>query len=218
LFDAAHDSYVYDTNPNSNAKTYGAPLNQSKQPVVRASWRQAMSFCRWLSEKTGERFTLPTESQWEWACRAGTDSPLWFGQLDADYTRYANVADKAFAAIRKGIGLPRVFDNRFDDGAQVSVPSGKYSANAWGLHDMAGNVGEWTLSAYRPYPYIENDGRNDGSPDGEKVIRGGSWHDRPARCSSAFRNYLPAWMGAYDVGFRVVAQFGSGEGQKKANE
>jgi formylglycine-generating enzyme required for sulfatase activity len=223
LFDATHDSYVYDTNPNNvwghlRPKPLEMRLNQPNQPVVRASWRDAMAFCQWLSEKTGERFTLPTESQWEWACRAGTDSPLWFGQLDADYTRYANVADKAFAAIRKGIGLPRVFDNRFDDGAQVSVPSGKYSANAWGLHDMAGNVGEWTLSAYRPYPYIENDGRNDASPDGEKVIRGGSWHDRPARCGSAFRNYLPAWMGAYDVGFRVVAQFGSGEGQKKANE
>lgn len=218
LYDDAHDSYVYDTNPNSFATSPGLPLNQPSQPVARASWRDAMAFCQWLSKKTGERFTLPTEGQWEWACRAGTDMPLWFGPLDADFSRQANVADKDFAVIRKGIGLRRVFDGRFNDGGQVSVPGGKYLANAWGLHDMAGNVGEWTLSAYRPYPYIENDGRNDGSPDGEKVIRGGSWHDRPARCRSAFRNYLPAWMGAYDVGFRVVTPLGPGEGQKKAND
>jgi formylglycine-generating enzyme required for sulfatase activity/cytochrome c553 len=205
LFDAAHDSYVYDTNPNSNPGSFGIRLNQPGQPVVRISWREAMAFCRWLSEKTGERFFLPTEGQWEWACRAGTDTPLWFGGVDADFTRYANVADQAFAKIGKGIKLTRVFDNRFNDGGQVSVPGGEYSANAWGLCDMAGNAGEWTLSAYRPYPYDEGDDRNDASPDGEKVIRGGSWHDRPHRCRSAFRNYLPAWMGAYDVGFRVVA-------------
>jgi formylglycine-generating enzyme required for sulfatase activity len=119
------------------------------------------------------------------------------------------VADLSFSAIKKGIILSRVSDKRFDDGAQVSVPSGKYLANPWGLNDMHGNVAEWTLSAYRPYPYIEDDGRNDISPDGEKVIRGGSWHDRPLRCRSAFRNYLPAWMGAYDVGFRVITTVGS---------
>jgi formylglycine-generating enzyme required for sulfatase activity len=209
LFDAAHDSYIYDTNPNSNPGAPGVPLNQPGQPVVRTSWREAMAFCRWLSKKTGERFTLPTEGQWEWACRAGTDTPLWFGAVDANYAGNANVADQAFAKIGKGIRLTRVFDNRFDDGGKVTVPGGKYAANAWGLHDMHGNVGEWTLSAYRPYPYAEADARNDASPDGEKVIRGGSWHDRPLRCRSAFRNYLPAWLGAYDVGFRVVAPAGA---------
>jgi formylglycine-generating enzyme required for sulfatase activity len=206
LFDASHDSYVYDTHPNSHPKGPGEPLNGSQQPVVRVTWREAMAFCRWLSDKTGDKFSLPTEAQWEWACRAGSDAPLWFGKLDANYTKHANVADQAFSQIKLGVGVRRVCDRRFDDGGIVTMPCGHYAANPWGLHDMHGNVAEWTRSAYRAYPYDDSDGRNNSSPDGEKVIRGGSFHDRPHRCCAAFRNYLPAWLGAYDVGFRVICE------------
>jgi formylglycine-generating enzyme required for sulfatase activity len=69
---------------------------------------------------------------------------------------------------------------------------------------MHGNVAEWTLSAYRPYPYRDDDGRNQAAPDGLKVVRGGSWRDRPARARSAFRLAYPGWQRVFNVGFRVV--------------
>jgi formylglycine-generating enzyme required for sulfatase activity len=76
--------------------------------------------------------------------------------------------------------------------------------NAWGLHDMHGNVCEWTRTTYAPYPYREDDGRNDLSEDRKKVVRGGSWRDLPKRATSAFRLNYRAWQPVYNVGFRVV--------------
>ena len=70
---------------------------------------------------------------------------------------------------------------------------------------MHGNVAEWTLSAYRPYPYRDDDGRNSAKPEGRKVVRGGSFRDKPHRCRSGFRLDYPAWQRVFDVGFRVVA-------------
>jgi formylglycine-generating enzyme required for sulfatase activity len=71
---------------------------------------------------------------------------------------------------------------------------------------MHGNVAEWTRSAYRPYPYDDGDGRNNAEPNGEKVVRGGSWYDRPERCRSSFRQAYRAEQGVYDVGFRVICE------------
>jgi len=92
------------------------------------------------------------------------------------------------------------------DGALVTLDVGSYGPNPWGLHDTHGNVWEWTRSAYRPYPYRGNDGRNDPNDQGRKVIRGGSWYDRPPRCRSAFRLSYPPWRKVFNVGFRVVCQ------------
>ena len=71
---------------------------------------------------------------------------------------------------------------------------------------MHGNAAEWTRTTYRPYPYEAEDGRDAPSEDGRKVVRGGSWYDRPKRCASAFRLSYPAWQGVYNVGFRVVCE------------
>ena len=98
--------------------------------------------------------------------------------------------------------IPR--DTRFDDGGLVTVAVGSYRPNAWRLHDMHGNVAEWTLTTYRPYPYDASDGGEDDSPLGEKVVRGGSWRDRPKHGRSAFRRHYSSWQGVYNVGFRVV--------------
>ena len=73
---------------------------------------------------------------------------------------------------------------------------------------MHGNVCEWTLSGYRPYPYREDDGRNDPSVGSTKVVRGGSWYDRPKRCRSASRLDYDPWQKVYNVGFRIVARAG----------
>ena len=97
-------------------------------------------------------------------------------------------------------------DATLDDGAFLPVALGRYQPNAWGIHDMHGNVAEWTASTYEPYPYRPLDGREDLSSGGRKVVRGGSWHDRPFRCTSSFRIGYQPYQPVYNVGFRVVCE------------
>ena len=91
-------------------------------------------------------------------------------------------------------------------GKLVTATVGSFKPNAWGLHDMHGNVWEWTRSAYKPYPYSEYDGRNDPGESDSTVARGGSWYDRPKRSRSAFRLSYPSWQKVYNVGLRVVME------------
>jgi len=208
LFDSAHDSRVEDKNTYQFG-IHGYPANRPEQPVVRVSWREAMAFCQWLSARTGERFTLPTEEQWEWACRAGADTPFYFGTLDADFSPYANLADaklSEFASDPYTVDVPLKNptpyddwipkDPRFNDGALLAVAPGRYRPNAWGLLDMHGNVAEWTRS--------EELSTNTGGP--RKVVRGGSWRDRPARATASFRVAYYDWQRVYNVGIRVISE------------
>jgi formylglycine-generating enzyme required for sulfatase activity len=189
----------------------GWGLNHPKQPVVRVSWKEAVAFCRWLSEKIGQKVTLPTEAQWEWACRAGTDGPTHYGDLDDDFSEFANMADVTIKQLAYDTDGPYTMDlvprdARFNDGRLVTADVGSYQPNAWGLHDMHGNVWEWTRSSYEPYPYRAEDRRNRVTDAGRKVARGGSWRDRPKYCRSAVRLSYPAWQKIYNVGFRVVVE------------
>ena len=215
-FDATHDSRLeHGEFLQFSTRERGDPLNGAEQPVLRVSWHEAAAFCRWLSRRTGRAFDLPTEAQWEYACRAGSAEPMSYGRPDTDHAKLANLADISIKQMKRlGWGLPygaipawHPTDGRIDDKSRVSADVGSYAANAWGLHDMHGNVAEWTRSAYRPYPYRADDGRNAapaGSPADRRVVRGGSWYDRPRRARSAFRlSYRPA-QNVYDVGFRVV--------------
>jgi formylglycine-generating enzyme required for sulfatase activity len=189
----------------------GWPLNQPRQPVVRVSWNQAMAFSRWLSETLGERVTLPTEAQWEYACRAGSAAPLSYGDLDTDFATHANLADQNLRRLAYEGWRPKAPDNvarddRFDDGALVTARVGSYQPNAWGLHDLHGNAAEWTRSSYRPYPY-QAAATDDLAPSAEdKVVRGGSWRDRPQRGRSSFRLSYPAYQRVFNVGFRVIIE------------
>ncbi|MBM4034747.1 MAG: hypothetical protein FJ291_23635 [Planctomycetes bacterium] len=236
LFDPTHDSRL-ETGDflQFSVQERGYPANGPRQPVCRVNWHQAMAFCKWLSDKTGQAFTLPTEAQWEWACRAGTSTPLYYGGLETDFAKLANLADHTLRFVDTfGWGLPsgavppwRPAVETVNDRFKVSAPVGSFEPNPWGLHDMVGNVWEWTRSAYRPYPYDEGDGRDSAiadcglriadlnaqseirNPKSEIarrfVVRGGSWYTRPHRARSAFRLSYPAWQRVYDVGFRVVA-------------
>jgi len=201
-----HDSRTEDRHGYQFGRL-GYDVNQPDQPVVRVSWDEAMAFCRWLSEKSGLQVTLPTEAEWEWACRAGSDRAFWFGELDADYSAFANLGDKTLAEFAADTALdnysaarPMVNPNRYDDwiprdirfrdGGLVTEAVGKYKPNPWGLHDMHGNAAEWTLGA-----------------DSElKVVRGGSWYDRPHRCTTASRQSYPPWQRVFNVGFRIVCR------------
>ncbi len=216
-FDPAHDSRLEhgDFLQFSHLER-GYPVNQPDQPVVRVSWNRAMEFCAWLSATTGRHFTLPTEAQWEYACRAGTDTPLWYGTLDDDFSPFANLSDATNRSVDTlGWSLPsgaippwRPADERFNDGFRVSSPAGSFLPNPWGLFDMHGNAAEWTHSERRGHSTLlrETSRMSPFSGPDRKVVRGGSWYDRPIRCRSAMR--LAFWpdQKVYDVGFRVICQ------------
>jgi len=197
----------------------GYPLFHPRQPAVRVSWRQAAGFCGWLSARTGLKVALPTEAQWEYACRAGTATPFSYGGPDADFSAHANLADRKTRELacdtyqhdrivplpdptESDDWLPK--DARFDDGTLVTAEAGRYRANPWGLHDMHGNAAEWTRSEYRPYPYSEDDGRNRLEGDTPRAVRGGSWRDRPCRATSSYRLAYRPYQPVFNVGFRVI--------------
>ena len=197
----------------------GWPLNEPRQPVVRISWNQAMSFCDWLSQRSDWNFNLPTEAQWEYACRAGTATPFHYGDLDADFSTFANLADQKlrdavshpYKKENLPLGTPSKYDDwiprsdQFHDGQLVTAAVGSFQPNAWDLYDMHGNVWKWTSSAARSYPYVAHDNRDEGDANQQRVTRGGSWRDRPQRARSSMRLSYRAYQRVYNVGFRVVA-------------
>jgi len=209
-FDPDHDSGL-ETGEAYQFGDYerGHPLRRPEQPVVRVSWHQAIAFCNWLSSRTGLRFTLPTETQWEYACRSGGSSPLWYGTLDDDFSHSANLSDAThytvdYPHVPSAVPPWRPADTRFDDGWRVSAPVGTFQPNPWGLFDMHGNVAEWTRSTYRPYSLASGHDRNNHTD--RKTVRGGSWLDRPRRARSAFRTHYEPSQAVHDVGFRVMCE------------
>jgi formylglycine-generating enzyme required for sulfatase activity len=212
-FDCGHDS-KYINVIHTNTEERGFPVNRPEQPAVRMTWTQAVEFSEWLSERTGLRFSLPSEEQWEWAVRAGTGTPFHYGFARTNFDRWANLADRSMKGFYDE-ALDRV-NNRslrrdlvdwmlrvpeVNDKHQVSAPVGTYRPNAWGLRDMHGNVAEWTSSEYAHYA----DGAAIGTA-GRMVVRGGSWNDRPHRARSGFRWAYSKWQPVYNVGIRVVAE------------
>lgn len=188
-------------------------------PVIRVPWARAMEFCRWLSGKTGKKVTLPTEAQWEYAARGGEDTDFFFGERDADFSAYANLGDVTLKELAvsgvdpRPIKNPNRFwdfvprDEKYNDGKLHLAPVKSYRPNAYGLYDMIGNAAEWTRSEYRPYPWKEGDGRNEGLDSRvPRAVRGGSWYDRPRRATSSWRWGYPGWRPVYNVGFRVIIE------------
>ena len=206
LFDASHDvGYISFYNKDHSSR--GEVVHRETQPVIRLTWDRAVDYCHWLSEETGYRFSLPTEAQWEYACRAGTNTPFSFGSQSNAFGRWANLADTRVNALTRRDSpnwIPSI--DTVDDGATVTQTVGKYQPNAWGLFDMHGNVAEWTRTAYRPYPYDTGDGRDEPAASGPKSVRGGSFYDRPRRAGSAFRQHYEPWQRVFNVGFRVVME------------
>jgi len=211
-FDPDYLNGVYDMHFKDQVHR-GYYMNHMEFPVIRVTWEKANEYCQWLSKKIGKRVTLPTESQWEWACRAGSDKPFSYGDLDTDFAPYANLGDVTKKALAvKGVNPKPIKnpgrkenyelkDERFNDRSLHLAPVGTYKANAWGLFDMHGNVAEWTRSDYKPYPYSGTEGKAE-----KKVVRGGSWNDHPARCTSSFRLGFHKWQQLYNTGFRVIIE------------
>jgi formylglycine-generating enzyme required for sulfatase activity len=171
-------------------------------PVVEVTWNDAKAFCEWLSKKEGKTYELPTEAEWEYACRAGTTTRFWCGDTEASLKGNANIADASLKEKYPGAGWAVAWNDEYP----FTSPVGSFKANPWGLYDMHGNVWQWCADGYGPYQegYIK-DPKNSNSAEG-RVLRGGSWYCVPRFCRSAHRfGFVPAHRND-DSGFRVVVR------------
>ncbi|MBF0196719.1 MAG: SUMF1/EgtB/PvdO family nonheme iron enzyme [Planctomycetes bacterium] len=216
-FMSEHDSKVIDQQWKDHIYA-GYPANKDEMPAIRVTWNEAMKFTKWLSKEIGKKVNLPTEAQWEWAARAGSDKAHFFG--NSGFEQYGNFADEQIGLFAvKGVNpkpvkvsqrtplndyVPR--DTSFDDGKMIPTGTAEYKPNPWGLYDMYGNVAEWTRSEYKQYPYNDTDGRNDITAKVKRVVRGGSWRDRPKTANASYRLPYVQFQKVYNVGFRVIIE------------
>jgi len=161
-----------------------SPDEDPALPVVNVSWQDAQSYCVWLTLQTGHPYRLPTEPEWEYACRAGSRTPFAWGSeitpANANFLHDEN-------CLRVGPGQ--------------RTPEGAYPPNAFGLYDMHGNVCEWVEDPWRPNyltPPVE----------AQRVIRGGAWDYMPRLIRSAWRDWLQLHHRRDNVGFRLASPSG----------
>ena len=152
-------------------------------PVEQVTWHDAVEFCQRLSAKTKKNYHLPSEAQWEYACRAGTTTAYHFGaQLTEEVANY-------------------------DGKVGQTTPVGRYPANGWGLHDMHGSVWEWCQDHWHgDYEGAPTDGSawTEGGNSERRILRGGSWDGNPGYCRSASRLISEPGVDFKYIGFRVV--------------
>jgi eukaryotic-like serine/threonine-protein kinase len=174
--------------------TNPANWQDAKLPVEKVSWDNAQVFCQKLSAKTGKKYRLPSEAEWEYACRAKTDTPFYFGETIS--TEVANYdGNQVYKSGVKGVDREK------------TTPVGSFPANGFGLHDMHGNVWEWCEDKWHEnYQGAPTDGSAwiSGNDNDYRLLRGGSWHYNPNHCRSANRNRRSAADRYNTVGFRVI--------------
>jgi formylglycine-generating enzyme required for sulfatase activity len=171
------------TAPEFNWRNMGYARGDD-EPVVNVTWADAVAFCAWLSEREGRRYRLPTEAEWEYACRAGTSTRTFWGDDDSRRPEHAWVGTG---------GGPK--------------PVGRLKPNAWGLYDMLGNVYEYCADFYVVAPYdpaqaVDPTGPSSGT---ERVVRSASWGTNPMHARSAFRGGAPPGHRNMRDGFRVAS-------------
>jgi formylglycine-generating enzyme required for sulfatase activity len=176
---AQYDLFCDETGHPKPARQYPG---HARSPAVHVSWGDAQLYVAWLRELTAEPWRLPSEAEWEYACRAGTTTPYWWGDAIAP----------AQANFGRHVGRP--------------IEVGSYPPNPWGLHDMHGNVWEWVEDRWHP---DYGDAPTDGSAwtrgnTTRRVVRGGSWDVAPALLRSASRFAITEMFTIGDLGFRVA--------------
>jgi formylglycine-generating enzyme required for sulfatase activity len=200
-------------------------------PVTCVSWKDAQAFCKWLSEKEKAVYRLPTEAEWEYACRAGTRTSYCGGQNPDSVYAYGNVADATlYAKFPDDVLRQRTagLEPGQGDGHVFTAPVASLRANAWGLYDMHGNLWEWCSDKYSdrihddmlklarergsrnsPEPIVDPQGPETTSQHefGDwRSLRGGSWYVAPLQCRSSVRGFAEAADAFSYIGFRVVRE------------
>ena len=166
-----------------------APGDQADLPAVHVSWDNASEFCNWLATKSGKPYRLPSEAEWEYACRAGTDTPFYTGNS-------LDIADANYLYNETGTRIGR--------GERAAV--GSYPGNRWGLHETHGNVSEWCADFWHPsheHASLNGSPRRDAETP-KRAIRGGSWDYLPRLLRSSWRDGLPPETRRDNLGFRVA--------------
>ena len=186
--------------------SWGFEGQTNEHPVVNVSWNDAHAFCEWLSRKEGKTYRLPTEAEWEYACRAGTKSRYWNSSDPEELVSIDNVWDSsANSRFRTANWTPQNFVNS-NDGYAFSAPVGRFKPNPFGVYDMHGNVAEWCEDWYDENYYGKSPPEDPkGAASGSsRVIRGGGWSLFAVLCRAAGRNEDSPSSRYHGVGFRVV--------------
>jgi formylglycine-generating enzyme required for sulfatase activity len=173
-----------------------------EHPVVIVSWNDAVEFCRWLSKKEGKAYRLPTEAEWEYACRAGTTTRYYSGDDPETLAKVGNVSDAAAKA-----KFPDwKYTIKANDGYVFTAPVGKFKPNAFGLYDMHGNAFQWCADWYGAEYYAASPADDPAGPHSgnARVIRGGSWCNSPDHNRSAGRAGNTPDFRIFSFGFRVA--------------
>jgi len=189
--------------PNHNSGAYdGNSLNDERQPVANVSWNDAVEFAQWLSTKSGRIYRLPTEAEWEFAARGGTQERNYWGDNPSDSCVYANGAD-----LSARNQWPDWAASNCNDGYKVASPVGSFLPNAYGLYDMMGNAWEWTSDWYDSEYYFNSPQDNPQGPKSGalKNPRGGGWGNASECIRGSDRNGFPTDFRILFLGFRLVA-------------
>jgi sulfatase modifying factor 1 len=201
--------------PRFSWRRTGFPQSDN-HPVVNVSWNDAEAFCRWLTQQSVDRgetysYLLPTEAQWEYAARARSRTRFASGDEPLSLHEFGNVQDASFEVEFTKINFEKHPGFGFIDGNVFTAVCGAYRPNAFGLHDMHGNVWEWCRDRYDSQYYARSPRVDPAGPDSgdTRVLRGGSWNDAPHFVRSAFRISRSPDGRCNLAGFRVVLQEGS---------
>ncbi len=179
-----------------------------QDPVTFVTWNDAKAFCRWLGEKEGRKYRLPTEAEWEYCCRAGSDKRFVAGDIQDSLQGYGNVRDVSYQKKFVYEDYNKYPCCRFEDGWVFTAPVGRFQPNPFGLHDMNGNVAEWCEDVFDERAYKSRKGVTldplVAAGSANRVLRGGSWFFNPSSTRSSDRYSLPPATRDGNDGFRVV--------------
>jgi formylglycine-generating enzyme required for sulfatase activity len=184
---------------------YAGHPAQDNLPVVNVSWRDARAYAGWLSQRTGKRYRLPSEAEFEYALRGGTQTRYWWGQQGPDrkVENLTGSGDRSPSGRRWSNAFPN-----YRDGYWGPAPVMSFAANPFGLSDIDGNVSEWTADCWHDnYVRAPVDGSAWLNPGcSVHVVRGGSWGSSPDQVRSAYRQGAEGSVRSARVGFRVVRE------------
>jgi formylglycine-generating enzyme required for sulfatase activity len=173
----------------------------NEHPVVCVTWHDAKAFCAWLSAKEGRTYRLPTEAEWEYACRAGASTAYPWSDNPDDGKGWANCSDQTSAS---AFTLFPAFT--WSDGFLHTSPVARFRPNAWGLHDMIGNALQWCEDWFADYPAGSVEDPQGPVEGRERILRGGSFIYGPRHCRCAFRGRNSPDFQNFYVGFRLVLE------------